>query len=181
MDTVTRLIQHPLYKEKYDALQVYEKERLYCRHDMRHFMRVAQIADQIARENRLSFSTEEITLAALLHDIGRTMQYQHKISHAEASASFAREILLSLGYDDKKTEEIRKAIRTHSNRTDVKKRFARRGELQSLDELLSFADQFSRECFSCEVKDSCKWKTEEKIDRIYFDITTNQVSEKGGE
>ena len=181
MDTVTRLIQHPLYKEKYDALQAYEKERLYCRHDMRHFMRVAQIADQIARENGLSFSAEEITLVALLHDIGRIMQYQNNISHAEASASFAREILLSLGYDDKKTEEIRKAIIAHSNRMDAKKRFARRGELQSLEELLSFADQFSRECFSCEVKDRCKWKTEEKIDYVYFDIETKQERKKGGE
>ena len=172
MDTVTRLIQHPLYKEKYDALQAYEKERLYCRHDMHHFMRVAQIADQIARENGLSFSTEEITLVALLHDIGRTMQYQNKISHAEASASFAREILLSLGYDGKKTEEIRKAIIAHSNRMDAKKRFARRGELQSLEEIVSFADQFSRECYSCAVKDSCKWKNGEKIDYKYFDIAT---------
>ena len=108
MDTVTRLIQHPLYKEKYDALQAYEKERLYCRHDMRHFMRVAQIADQIARENGLSFSAEEITLVALLHDIGRIMQYQNNISHAEASASFVRDILLSLGYDDKKQKKSEK-------------------------------------------------------------------------
>mgnify|MGYP003212382638 CR=1 FL=1 len=45
MDTVTRLIQHPLYKEKYNALQAYEKERLYCRHDMRHFMRLREKMD----------------------------------------------------------------------------------------------------------------------------------------
>ena len=83
--------------------------------------------------------------------------------------------------NDKKTEEIRKAIIAHSNRMDAKKRFARRGELQSLEDLLSFADQFSRECFSCEVKDSCKWKTEEKIDYVYFDIETKQERKKGGE
>ena len=53
--------------------------------------------------------------------------------------------------------------------------------MQSLEELMSFADQFSRECFSCEVKDSCKWKTEEKIDYAYFDIETKLERKKGGE
>ena len=68
-------------------------------------------------------------------------------SPAEASASFAREILLSLGYDDKKTEEIRKAIIAHSNRMDAKKALCKAGELQSLEELLSFADRFRGNVF----------------------------------
>ena len=67
MDTVTRLIQHPLYKEKYDALQVYEKKNacIVACHDMRHLCAWHKLRIRL-RENGLSFSAEEITIGSVV-------------------------------------------------------------------------------------------------------------------
>ncbi len=180
MDTVTQVLEHPKYKACYEALRDYEADRAYCRHDMEHFLRVGQIAILLAKENGLSIDTEEIMLAALFHDLGRLMQYQKGISHAESSAILAEEILLSIGYDEAKTDRICAAVKCHSKRQDVKVRYAERARLETLGELLSFADHFSRECFACAASKTCKWKEEEKIDRAYFEIKEDYDIRKRG-
>ena len=119
MDTVTQVLEHPQYKACCETITDYEADRTYCRHDMEHFLRVGQIAILLAKENGLSIDAEEIMLAALFHDLGRALQYQNGISHAESSAILAEEILLSIGYDPAKTDRICAAVKCHSKRQDV--------------------------------------------------------------
>lgn len=110
MDTVTQVLEHPQYKACCETITDYEADRTYCRHDMEHFLRVGQIAILLAKENGLSIDAEEIMLAALFHDLGRALQYQNGISHAESSAILAEEVLLSIGYDPAKTDRICAAV-----------------------------------------------------------------------
>ena len=137
MDTVTQVLEHPQYKACCETITDYEADRTYCRHDMEHFLRVGQIAILLAKENGLSIDAEEIMLAALFHDLGRALQYQNGISHAESSAILAEEILLSIGYDPAKTDRICAAVKCHSKRQDVKIRYAKRGSQKTLEDLLS--------------------------------------------
>lgn len=180
MDTVTQVLEHPQYKACCETITDYEADRTYCRHDMEHFLRVGQIAILLAKENGLSIDAEEIMLAALFHDLGRALQYQNGISHAESSAILAEEILLSIGYDPAKTDRICAAVKCHSKRQDVKIRYAKCGSQKTLEDLLSFADHFSRECFACLASDTCKWKAEERIDRPYFEIKEDYDIRKRG-
>ena len=57
---------------------------------------------------------------------------------------------------------------------------AARGSQKTLEDLLSFADHFSRECFACLASDTCKWKAEERIDRPYFEIKEDYDIRKRG-
>ena len=180
MERFQKIVCHETYKQTYEKLQELEKDREFCGHDMEHFLRVGQIAILLAKENGLSIDAEEIMLAALFHDLGRALQYQNGISHAESSAILAEEILLSIGYDPAKTDRICAAVKCHSKRQDVKIRYAKRGDLKTLEDILSFADHFSRECFACAASDTCKWKAEERIDRPYFEIKEDYDIRKRG-
>lgn len=43
MNRVNLIYNHPLYKEKFDKLQVAEKNRIFCNHTLEHFMDVGRL------------------------------------------------------------------------------------------------------------------------------------------
>lgn len=43
MNRVNLIYNHPLYKEKFDKLQVAEKDRIFCNHTLEHFMDVGRL------------------------------------------------------------------------------------------------------------------------------------------
>ena len=164
-----RLLQHPIYQKRLALLQELEGNRIYCGHDLSHFFAVGRIAETLSKENHLPHSNDVLWAAALLHDMGRVEQYQQGISHDKASVAFAREILLSLGWDQADMELVCEAIGSHSKRFAVKDRWESRTELRSLAEVLSFADHFSRKCYECKGADSCKWPEKERINQKFFE------------
>lgn len=181
---IERLLQHPIYQKRLALLQELEGNRIYCGHDLSHFFAVGRIAETLSKENHLSHSNDVLWASALLHDMGRVEQYQQGISHDKASVAFAREILLSLGWDQADMELVCEAIGSHSKRFAVKDRWENRTELRSLAEVLSFADHFSRKCYECKGADSCKWPEEERINQKFFEeeimkIGQRQFDEKG--
>ena len=76
-----------------EQIRVLEQDRIFCRHDTTHFLDVARIAYIENLENGLGLAKEEIYAAALLHDIGRHLQYTRGIPHEQASAMEAEGIL----------------------------------------------------------------------------------------
>ena len=134
MEYVARLLHQEQYRETVKEIARLEADRIYCRHNMEHFMDVARLAQIRNLKEQLGFEEEMIYLYALLHDIGRMKEYEQGISHAAASAEFAREIFATIGYPKEK------------------------GDIQ----LMKWADKASRMCFACEAADSCKWSEEEK-------------------
>ena len=100
MERVNSVIKHVLYVEHINNIIKCEEDRIYCHHDMTHFLDVARIASILAIEEKINVDRELIYTAALLHDIGRDEQYINGIAHEEASGDIAVKIMKDCGYTD---------------------------------------------------------------------------------
>lgn len=152
MKKVNEILHNNKYQEYIKELEELEKDRIYCRHNMRHFMDVARIAYILILESSLDYSKEVIYAIGLLHDIGRIEEYKNNMCHDEASAVMAGEILKETSYTEDEVNLILKAIRNHGNKDNE-------------DEFLQIiyrSDKLSRNCFECTAISGCKWSDEKK-------------------
>lgn len=113
MKRVNRIWEHPLYREAYARIQELEQDREFCGHSAEHFLAVARLMRIYDLQEGTGLSKETIYAAALLHDIGRHLQYLEGTPHQEASAALAAEILPACGFQEIETKEILEAIRAH--------------------------------------------------------------------
>lgn len=148
---------HPLYREAYKVLHIYEKDREFCHHEMDHFLDVARIAYIRNLEQGLGIQKDLIYAASLLHDIGKAVQYQNGVGHEKAGAWMAESILDDMGpglaFKEEDKKRIINAIRTHRDGHGAKDPLAR---------LLYESDKLSRKCYLCEARDECNWSEEKK-------------------
>ena len=84
MERVNKICGHPVWKWHMERLAEYEKDRIFCRHGIEHLLDVARIAYIENLEKNSGISKEIIYGAALLHDIGRYLQYTEGIPHEKA-------------------------------------------------------------------------------------------------
>ena len=86
-------------------------------HDWDHTERVLRLCLRIGKKERADL--EILSLAAILHDIGRAEEDRTngRVSHAEAGAAAARKILETRGAEPEKIERIVHCIETHRFRT----------------------------------------------------------------
>ena len=160
MDRIDSIINHPAFRENLRKNQEAEKDRHFCRHDISHFLDVARIGLVISLEEGLNIERELIYGAALLHDIGRHMQYARGIPHEKASALIAPEILRDSGFDNEETSVIITAILNHRNEVVAQE--------NSLRGVLYRADKASRPCYACSAERECSWKDEKKNKSICY-------------
>ena len=157
MKKVNAILAHPLYRECYARLEELEKDRIFCRHQMTHLLDVARIAYISNMEQGLGIEKEVIYAAALLHDIGKYVQYEDGTPHEQSGEKIASEILGSLSekdaFSDEENRMILTAIRGH--------RRLREGA-EVLEKLLYRSDKASRMCFACPAEGECDWSTEKK-------------------
>lgn len=148
---------HPLYVSSYQRLLELEQDRIFCRHQMDHLLDVARIAYILNLETPLGLSRDLIYAAALLHDIGKSRQYEEGIPHEFAGAEIARQILSDMppeiSFAAEEQQEILTAIRGH------RRLRAHAGPLESL---LYRSDKMSRACFACPAEPECSWSNEKK-------------------
>jgi len=154
MERINKILNHDLFIENLRKNEMAEEDRLFCHHDMVHFMDVARIGYILSMEEGLSVPKDWIYAAALLHDIGRHRQYAEGIPHEKASAGIAPEILRACGFDDKETLVILSAILSHRDKTVA--------EEKSLSGILYRADKLSRACYCCKAEADCDWKKDKK-------------------
>ena len=154
MERINRILENHKYREYLDKNEKAEAERRFCHHNMGHFLDVARLATIINLEENYTQEKELIYAAALLHDIGRWMQYEEGIPHEEASAKLAPDILTACGFSVQEKEVILQAILNHRN--------AQIKDERSLSGLLYRADKLSRPCFSCKMEKECNWKQDKK-------------------
>lgn len=156
MEFVQKIYEHPLFKECLEQNKEAEKERIFCRHDMQHFLDTARLSYIFALERGYNISKEEIYAAAFLHDIGRWKQYRGEMSHEEAGAQIAEVILKDVGFSDDSKNRIITAIAGH--------RKVQRDEHQTdeLSEVLYDGDKRSRACYLCPAEKECNWSLEKK-------------------
>ncbi len=160
MERIDRIIGHPLFDKHMTLNREAEKDRRFCRHDMAHFLDVARIARIMNLEEGLGIEDELIYAAALLHDIGRHLQYFEGISHEQASAGIAPAVLKDCGFTEEETISVTDAIAAHRDGAVAGER--------SLRGILYRADKASRPCFCCDVREDCSWKQERKNMRICY-------------
>ena len=158
MQRVNSICSHPLWKSCVSKILDLERERIFCCHDTSHFLDVARIAWIENLEKRLAISREMIYAAAMLHDIGRHLQYMQGVPNDEGSVSIASDILKDSGFDEKEQAEILSAIRMHRN-PDAASR-------DDLAGIIYRADKKSRICAFCSASDKCNWPESKKNMKI---------------
>lgn len=158
MERVNRILRHEAFQGHMQENETAEKERIFCRHDMAHFLDVARIAMILNLRENMDLPRDIIYGAALLHDIGRHEQYKTGTPHEIASARIAPDILADCGYSPKEIQEIVEAIALH--------RDSGTSQRQDLAGILYRADKASRACFACKANGQCNWKEDRKNQRI---------------
>lgn len=154
MERVNRIIRHPLWTGALLQIEELEKDRRFCRHDLDHFLHVARMAYIENLEQSLDIPKEHIYAAALLHDIGRGLQYEKGIPHDQASAALAQGILTDCGFGEEEKGAIIDAICAHRRPETAKG--------NDLPGLIYRADKKSRNCFHCPAEKECNWSREKK-------------------
>lgn len=160
MERVNKIIMDKQWQEYLGRIAQCETDRIFCRHNMVHFLDVARLAWIFNLEEELGIAKAQIYAAALLHDIGRFVQYQDGTPHPQASAALAPEILRRCGFLEKELAEITEAIRQHGN-AEIK-------EEKSLRGLIYRADKASRACYACKVQDECDWGSRKKNLELWY-------------
>ena len=157
MDRVNAVREHPVYRKYYGRLEKLEEDRIFCRHQMPHLLDVARIAWIRNLEEGLGFSKDVVYAAAILHDIGKSLQYEEKIPHEIAGVEIAEQILAGLpqefSFSDAEKKQILTAIKGH--------RWLRE-DAEPLERLLYESDKASRMCFACPAEAQCDWSKEKK-------------------
>jgi HD superfamily phosphodiesterase len=135
-----------------------ETDRVYCHHDIAHFLDVARIAYIISLEENLNIDKEILYGMGLLHDIGRWMEYKNGTDHAIASKELAERILRRCEFSETEINEIVTAIEGHR----------KKGDTLLLGNILYRADKLSRNCTLCNARITCKkFQNGEKTYQLY--------------
>lgn len=159
MERIDAIVRDPLFQECLEKIRAAEEDREFCKHDMQHFVDVARITYILMLESGslANFITENglkgprsakevIYAAGILHDIGRWRQYETGEDHAPAGAAIAEEILERAGFTTAERRVIVRAINEHREYST---------QMTLLGELLHRADNLSRACHECSVKEKC--------------------------
>lgn len=157
MARVNAVVSHPVYQEYYRRLEALEQNRIFCRHQMDHLLDTARIAYIRSMEQGLGLDKELIYTAAILHDIGKSLQYEKKIPHETAGEEIAAGILDSLPEEMRFSEEEKRMILTA-----IRGHRRLRENPEPLERLLYESDKASRMCMACPAQEECDWNEEKK-------------------
>lgn len=160
MDRLNRILSNTWFREYYLKIETAEADRRFCRHDMHHFLAVARLAMIFNLQEKLGIDKEMIYAAALLHDIGRFIQYEDGTPHEQASAVLCVDILKQVDFDEKEIMAIVTAIGNHRNSLVIGNK--------DLSDILYRADKMSRDCFACHMYAECNWKDGKKNQNLQY-------------
>lgn len=147
MNRINKILNNSNYKFYLNKISVLEKDRIFCRHTMDHFIAVSRVAYIMCLERNLSIKKDIIYAAGLLHDIGRFLEYEFNIDHAKASAFLSKNILIEAAFDSIEIKLILNAISRHRNKNLLD---------TGLDWIIYEADKQSRPCNNCLSLSKCK-------------------------
>ena len=148
MFRVNQILEHEDYISYIIKIDVLEKERLFCKHGFEHGLNVARIAYAYLLEKGESrLSKETVYAAALLHDIGRWVEYETGEDHAEVSARLALPLLGECQFNLNDIQVILEGIREHRRHYE--------DNLTVLGAALALADDWARDCRHCAAQTLC--------------------------
>lgn len=152
MERVDRILKHELFLCCMRRIAEAEEHRIYCKHDLDHALDVARIAYILNLEEQGGIGKEVIYAMALLHDLGRSEEYETGSPHHGAGAELAGRILTECGFAAADSRRICQAIAAHKD--------AERNAGNYCAGLLYRADKLSRNCFDCMASKTCYWEEE---------------------
>lgn len=155
-----KILEHNAFANYLEEIEEAEKGREFCCHGLSHLLDVARIAYLHNLEKEWGISKDVIYGAALLHDIGKPMQYKGNIPHEVTGAQLCQGILKDCGYEMSEIELIKTAILHHRKGDDPEKNV--------LSVLLYEGDKASRNCMFCKAAEKCKWKETEKNKTLHY-------------
>ena len=165
MERIDRILQHKRFQECRQQIMQAEVHRIYCKHGLEHSMDVARIAYILSLENNEEgqvLEKEIIYAMALLHDLGRSMEYWNGQSHHEAGVEIAGEILRDCGFTETEIAWITGAIAAHKY-AEIETVPEEQGSIgDRYRNILYRADKLSRNCFDCPAADTCYWPMEKR-------------------
>ncbi len=148
MRRINKILSNNMFLEKITEIDKLESDRIYCKHNISHFLDVARIAYIKLLENNIDVSKEIVYAIGLLHDLGRADQYKFGTPHNINSRDIIKDILIESDFDSCEIEIIVNSIE-HHNQKD---------EYNILNSLIYEADKESRICMFCNSKNTCIWK-----------------------
>lgn len=151
MENSNIIFNLPSIQELLHELKTLEDDRIYCRHNLTHFLDVARICYILCLENNVSVSKDVIYSAALLHDLGRAYEYKNGTPHDLASIEIAKEALPHTSFNESDKSLVLSAIEHHRTKSDS----------LNFESLFYRADKLSRDCYNCKAHD-CKWDDHKK-------------------
>ena len=157
MERVNQILKNKNYRNYLEKLEVLEEKREFCNHTIDHFLDVARIAYIKVLEDNLNYSKAVIYAIALLHDIGKILEYEEGIPHHRGSVEIAKEILKETGFNEEEKTSILIAIEEH-----------REGSDKELSEIIYISDKLSRNCFNCKAEKKCYWGKDKKNFNIRY-------------
>ncbi len=161
MERASNILNHDLFNVyQKEIKRIEDDDRAFCCHDLTHCLDVARIGMILNLEEGLTIPKEMIYAAALLHDIGKHMEYREGIPHEQASAVLAPRILKDSGFDEPEVRLIVQAIASH--------RSAHIATAPNLSGILYRADKLSRPCHSCNASQECDWNSTKKNLQIQY-------------
>ena len=167
MERIERIRNHPLYVRNQQRIDDMEVNRIFCCHGVTHSLDVARILYILVLEQGLSYEKDIIYAAALLHDIGRGLQYEENVSHHEVGARLAEEILADCDYSEEEIVIITTAIAGHHTGKSYVEGVADNPKA-SFKDLFYKADKLSRNCFDCKAREECYWAQEKRNLQIRY-------------
>ena len=85
MERINKILNNSKYKDYLNRNSFCEKDRVFCKHNLEHFLDVSRIAYIMVLEGNMNISKEIIYAIGLLHDIGRWVEYEGGEKHNKAS------------------------------------------------------------------------------------------------
>lgn len=146
MERFNAILLDESFKAHVARIEERERIRIFCRHDLAHFLDVARIAYILSLEEDLQIGKELIYTAGILHDLGRWVEYDTGADHALVSGDIAKGFLDRFGYSPEEQDLILSAIGNHRSKASDR----------PFDALFYRADKLSRPCIFCPAKPQCK-------------------------
>lgn len=151
MEKINKILNDEKYKEYLYKIKKFEEKRIFCKHDLGHFLDMSRIAYIMVLEKKLNFSKEVIYAIGLLHDIGRWMEYEKGVDHHKASVELSKNILINCDFSEAEIDLILKAIAAHRVKNS-----------EILNEIIYKSDKLSRNCMECAAREECNWSDDKK-------------------
>jgi len=151
LKNTNKLFQSSDYQKYLEQIKKHEETREFCHHDLPHFLAVARIATIKSLEADMNIPRDLIYTTALLHDIGRFVQYEDKTPHEIASHNLAISLLEPLDFTSDEKELILEAILNHRN-----------PDAKGFSYIFYESDKLSRECLCCPMEKKCDWSPQKK-------------------